>query len=148
MSYQERRALLNLIGSIIITSVYGFYMSGQYPDVDVYSVEMFRFWGTFFLLLIPVSIVAKIILHILFSIANTIITQEAEPTITDERDKLIELKAMRNSLYVFGIGVMLAMGSLVLEMSPSMMFIILFMAGFICDLVGDLSQFYFYRRGY
>lgn len=148
MSYQERRSLVHLFGSIVVTSLYGVYMSGRYPDVDPYTAEMFHFWGTFFLLLIPVSIVAKIIINIIFSIINTIITQHEEPLMMDERDKLIELKALRNSLYLFGIGVIVAMGSLVWEMSPSFMFLLLFMAGFIADLVGDLSQFYFYRRGY
>ena len=94
------------------------------------------------------SIVAKIIIYILFSIVNMIATREEEPSITDERDKLIELKATRNSLYVFGAGFLVAMGSLVMEMPPSAMFIILICAGIVSEMISDLSQFYFYRRGF
>lgn len=148
MSYQERRALVNLISTILITGVYSAYMLQRYPESSPYSAEVFRFWGSFVLILIPVSIVAKIIIHIVFSIINTVATHETEPAITDERDKLIELKATRNSLYVFATGFFAAMGSLVMEQSPSVMFIILIGTGVVSDMVSELSQFYFYRRGF
>lgn len=148
MSYQERRSLINIIETIITTGGYVLFMAQRYPDVDAYSVEMFRFWGTFFLLLILVSIVVKIIINILFIILYTVIAREEQPTITDERDHMIELRSTRNSLYIFAIGVILAMGSLVLEMPPSTMFILLFMGGFLAGMVSEISEYYFYRRGY
>lgn len=148
MSFQERRAVVYMLGSIGTVVLYAAYMAQRYPDAGAYSVEVFRFWGLFFLLLIPVSIVTRIIIHILFSIVHTVSTQEEEPQITDERDHLIELRSTRNALYVFSVGVILAMGSLVLEMRPDVMFILLLGAGFGASLVDELSQFYFYRRGY
>ena len=148
MSYQERRAIVNFISSILITALYSLYMFQRYPDTDAYSVEVFRYWGWFILILIPVSIVARIIIYIVFVILNTIATKEMERDISDERDKLIELKSARISLYVFTLGFLLAMISLVLEQPPSVMFIILISAGLLSDTLNELAQFYFYRRGF
>jgi hypothetical protein len=66
---------------------------------------------------------------------------------SDERDKFIELRALRNALYVFTGGFFLAMGSLALGMPPSVMFIVLMCSGYVSGLVGDGSQIYFYRKG-
>jgi uncharacterized membrane protein len=148
MSYQERRSLVNLISIILITAVYSAYMIQRYPAGSAYSPEVFHFWGAFFLILIPVSVVARIIIYIIFHIINAIATREEEPPITDERDKLVELKASQNSLYVFAVGFILAMVALVVGMPPAAMFIILICSGVASEMVGDISQFYFYRRGF
>jgi uncharacterized membrane protein len=148
MSYQERRSLANVASTILITILYCSFMAVRYPQADAYSPEIFRFWGTFFLLLIPVSIVLKILSMILFTIINVIATREEEPPITDERDKSIELRANRNSLWVFAGGFILAMASLVVDVPPAGMFIILICAGVVSEIVSEVSQFYYYRRGF
>lgn len=146
MSIQERRALVSLISGLVIFAVYSAYMFQRLPSGEAYSPDVFHYWGSFILILIPVSIVARIIIYILFSIINKIVTNEDEPWITDERDKLIEMKAARNSLYVFMVGLLLAMASLVAYWPPTAMFIILLFAGMMSEVIGDLSQFFFYRR--
>jgi uncharacterized membrane protein len=148
MSFQEKRAVVAFITTLLVSAVYFAVMLQRYPEGDVYSADVFRYWGTVILILIPVSIVAKIIVHIGFSIVNTLATQEEEPSITDERDHLIELRAARNSLYVFTIGFALAMGALVIDMPPSTMFIVLILSGILSEVAGDLTQFYLYRRGF
>jgi hypothetical protein len=148
MSYQERRAIVAIISSIVITAVYSGYMMQRYPQADAYSPEIFRFWGAYFLILIPVSIVARIIIHIVFSIINAIATREREPGLTDERDKLIEMKSSYSSGWVFIVGFMLAMGALAIGQPPAVMFIIMLCAGLLSDVMSELSQFFFYRRGF
>jgi len=147
MSYQEKRTVVSLVSTILITVIYSLVMAQRYTATNPYSAEAFHFWGAFLLILIPVSIVARIVIYIVFSIFNTIITKEKEPAFTDERDKLIELKAARNSLYTFTAGFLLAMGSLVLDMPPNVMFILLICAGLMADVIGETSNLYFYRRG-
>jgi hypothetical protein len=147
MSYQERRSIVSLISNIIIVALYSAWMIQRYPTAEPYSVEIFRFWGAFFLILIPVSIVAKILIAIFFAIANAIATRQIESDITDERDRLFELKSLRNSLYAFAIGFLVAMVSLVVDLPPTVMFILLFCAGVVSEVIGDVSQFYLYRRG-
>lgn len=147
MSYQERHSIVNLISTLAITALYSAYMLPRYPQADPYSPEIFRFWGSFFLILIPVSIIARIIIEIIFTILNTIATREKVPSITDERDKLIGLKATRNGLYTFIAGFLIALASLAMDNPPVTMFIILLGAGLASTVVDDLSQVYFYRRG-
>jgi hypothetical protein len=146
MSYQERRALVSLTSSIVIPVVYTVVMLQRYPNADPYAPEIFHYWGSFFLLLVVVSIIARIVIAIVFSIFNTIATREGEPDIMDERDKLIELQAKRNTLYIFGVGVMLAMGALVIGQPPAVMFVLLVGAGAVSDIAGEVSQFSIYRR--
>lgn len=147
MSYQERRAIVSLISSVLITVVYFAYMSQRYPDAGDYSPEVFRFWAGAILVLIPVSIVARIIITIGFSIVNTIATNEGEPSLMDERDKLVELKSLQIALYVFSLGFVAAMVAVVLKNPPSVMFAILIGAGLLSDMVSEFFQFHFYRRG-
>jgi len=148
MSYQERRTIVSLISTILITAFYFAYVFQKYPDASAYTADVFHFWGSTILILIPVSIVAKIIIYIVFSIINTVATNEQEPSFSDERDKLIELKSTRNSLYVFMVGFLLSMIPLVMSMPPAVMFIILIVAGILSEMAGDISQLYFYRRGF
>ncbi len=148
MSYQERRSLVNLIGSILVTTLYSAYMIQRYPEAGWYAPEVFHFWGSFFLILIPVTIVARIVIYILFAIISAVTTREEEPAITDERDQLIEIKSQIKSAYVFGIGFVLAMVALVLGMPPAVMFILLLLGGVVSEIISDISQFYFYRRGF
>jgi hypothetical protein len=54
MSYQERRSIVNLISTILISALYSAYMIQRYPEGNTYSADVFRFWGAFFLILIPV----------------------------------------------------------------------------------------------
>jgi uncharacterized membrane protein len=148
MSIHERKAIVSIIGTIIISIGYAAYMAQRYPFVDLYSPEVFRFWGAYFLILILVTIVAKIIIAIVFSILNTIATGEAEPSITDERDHLIDLKATRNGMWLFILGFVLAMVALVMGQPPAVMFLIILCGGMVSDLISDFSEFYFYRRGF
>jgi hypothetical protein len=94
-----------------------------------------------------VSIAAKIIITIVFNIIYRITTNEVEPSFSDELDKLIELKATKISHYVFTLGFLLAMGSLVMDMPHSAMFIILILSGFVSEMVGVITQLYLYRKG-
>lgn len=148
MSFQERRTLATLVGTILGNVVYTGYMMQRYPTAaGDYSPEVFHYWATFFLILIPISIVAYIVIYIIFSILNTVATREMEPDITDERDRLIELKANQSAAYVFGIGFMLSMIALAASLPPAAMFAILLCAGMASEIISSLLQFYYYRRG-
>ncbi len=107
----------------------------------------FSFWGKIFLILIPVSIGARIIAHIIFHIAYKISTDEEDMNITDERDKLIELKSQRVSHWVFMLAYILAMGSLTMDVPHYYMFLIFFVGGLFSELAQALSALYFYGRG-
>lgn len=148
MSYPERRAFVSILTTLVVTGIYAAYMAPQYPQADAYSPEIFHFWGRFFLILIPVSIAARVIIQILFVILNTIATREEISDRGDERTRLIELKSTRNGMWIFVLGFFLAMSALVAELQPSIMFVVLIGSGLLASLVSDVSEFYFYRRGF
>lgn len=93
------------------------------------------------------TIVSQIIIHIIFAIINKIVTNEDISSITDERDKLIELKAIRISHWIFIFGFLLSMGSQAVGMQPWVMFITLIFSGFIAAIVSEIAKIYFYRKG-
>ncbi|MFJ7729787.1 hypothetical protein ACIQXV_27255 [Neobacillus sp. NPDC097160] len=147
MTYQEKKSIVSLISTIVIFVSYCLYMYPQYPEEGIESIETLRYWGSFVLILTLVSIVAHIIISIIFNIVFRITTREKEPRFADELDKLIELKAFRNSFFVFILGFLVAMGSLIIYQPLLVMFIILIISGFISDVTGSITKFYHYRRG-
>jgi hypothetical protein len=106
------------------------------------------FWGWVFLAFILVSVVAKILITIAFTIHYRITTREEEPSFSDERDQWIELKGARNANYAFSIGVVLSMASLVINTPLYVMFTLLIYSGLVASIVDDITQFYLYRRGF
>jgi hypothetical protein len=146
MSYQEKKIYVNLISTTVIFGFYCLYVFQTHQE-RIDSTDSFSFWAAVILILIPVSIVAKIIISIVFNIINRITTNEKEPSFSDELDKLIELKAIRNSHSVFVAGFLLAMVLLVIDKPPSVMFITLILSGFLSEVVGGITQLYLYRKG-
>ncbi|MBP1967653.1 hypothetical protein [Paenibacillus aceris] len=147
MTYQEKKSIVSLISTIIIFGSYCLYMYPQYPEGGLESMEIFRYWGSFVLILMLVSIVAHIMISIIFNIVFRITTGEKEPTFMDELDKLIDLKATRNSFVVFILGFLLAMASLVIDQPSQVMFMVLVISGFFSDVTGSVTKLYHYRKG-
>ena len=152
MSYQESRSLTNIISTILITGIYSLVVYQRYLNGVADTTDVFRFWALTILIFIPISIVARIIIMIIFSIINAAIQtakgEEAdELEITDERDKLIELKATKISLIVFSIGFILALVTQITSMSHHMFFIVLIIFGVISEIVSETMTIIYYRKG-
>lgn len=147
MGHQEKQSIVSIIGSLLIIGIYSMYVYKNYVAENLDILNDFKFWGKSFLYLIPIGIVVQIVIHIVFAIANRIITQEDMPDITDERDKLIELKSIRISHWIFITGFMLSMGSLALGMKPYVMFLTLLSSGFLASLTSEVAKIIYYRKG-
>ncbi len=147
MTYQEKKSVVSLFSAVLIFGAFCLYMYPRFPEWGLEEAETFRFWGSFVLVLTLISIVAHIVISIIFNILFRITTGEKEPSFEDELDKLIALKANRNSFAVFILGFLLAMGSLVIAQPSQAMFIILVASGFIADVTGSVTKLYHYRKG-
>lgn len=147
MTYQEKKSIVSLFSAILIFGAYCAYRVPQYPKGQPESAEVFRYWGSFVLTLVVVSILAHILISIIFNMVFRITTGEKEPGFADELDKLIDLKAFRNSFAVFIAGFIAAMGSLALEQPSQVMFVILIASGFLSDVTGSATRLYHYRKG-
>ncbi len=148
MSYHEKRAVVNMFSSVLVTAGYSVYLYIRYLAGGGGFINDPRFWGKAFLIFIPVSIVANIIINIAFTIHYRLTTKEEEPSISDERDKIIELKGSRNALFVFSIGVVLSMVTLVIGLPLYVMFITMIYSGLLSSVIDEFTQFYLYRRGF
>ena len=147
MTYQEKKSIVSLVSAVLIFAAYSAYMYPRYPEGAQDVAEAFRYWGSFVLVLTVVSIIAHILISIVFNLVFRITTGEKEPTFADELDKLIDLKATRNSFFVFILGFLLAMGSLVVDQPAGVMFVILIVSGFVSDVTGSVTKLYHYRKG-
>lgn len=148
MSYHERKAILDGASSLILTLAFSGYAYQRYLAEGIQLLQNPQFWGQTFLTFIVVSIIISIFMTIGFTIHYRLTTHETEPKFTDERDKLIELKATRNSYFAFVIGVLLSMCLIALNFPLYTMFIGLTYSGLAASLVDDVTQFYLYRRGF
>lgn len=147
MDVKEKRILISLISSALIMGLYAWYVYGRYIAGNPEILNDFSFWGTSFLILIPIAIITQIIIQIVFAIYIHATSNEEIDPVDDERDKLIELKAIKISHYIFITGFALAMGSLTLRMQPWVMFVVLISSGFMATVVNEIARLYFYRKG-
>jgi hypothetical protein len=145
---KEKMIMVSIITSLLIISIYSIFVYKKHIEANPEIINNLKFWGKSFLILIPISIAAQIIIHIIFIIINKIVAnEEPPPLLSDEMDKLIELKSKRISHWIFIAGFLLAMGSLVLEMPVWVMFVTLIYSGFLAAIVSEIAKIYFYRRG-
>jgi hypothetical protein len=149
MSSKEKETIIGLISSTLILLIYSLYVYKNYLVSDWSLLNNFKFWGTAFLVMIPVSIVAQIVIHIIFAIIHKIATREdLDTSVSDERDKLIELRAIRISHVIFLIGFLLAMTTQAMGMEPFMLFVTLMASGFLATVGSGSAKIYYYRRGF
>ncbi len=164
MSYQEKRVVVSIISGLLVLGSYCAYVYGKVQAGAAVTDDM-KFWAVTMLMFIGIGIVATIVIqivfHILLSMAVAVREQikngecddkEVEKTInaqmvTDEMDKLIELKSMRISFAIAGIGFVAALVALVFNYSPAVMMNIIFVSFSAGSLLEGFTQLYFYRRG-
>jgi uncharacterized membrane protein len=147
MSYQVKQNIVNILSGVLITAFYALIILQRHQEGRFNLKEDFDTWGVIFLIYIGVSIVARIIIQIVFHIINAIATREEKVPVTDERDKLISLKATRNSYYVFSSGFVLAVMSLAIGMPVYGIFIAFVATGLLAEITDNGSQIYYYRKG-
>jgi hypothetical protein len=148
MSHEQKNTIISLITSVIVSVPYYIYVLNKYQSENLDSTEAFKFWATAILWIIPIRIVIEILIHIVSVIIEAIVTQKEEVRISDERDKLISLKATRNAYYSFILSFLVAIGTLYSDSKPEVMFITLIIGGFFAELVEHISKLFYYKRGY
>jgi len=167
MSYQEKKTLVTITSGAVLFVAYILLILPQYKLGE--NSEDLRFWASTILSFIGISIIINIVIqiafHILFSVSiafDETVKEVAQEKVADEkqidrkiklemvedeRDKMIELKSIRVGYYFTGIGVIIALFSLVLNYSPAVMLNILFLSYLVGSLIEGLTQLYYYRKG-
>ncbi|MFC3746453.1 hypothetical protein [Paenibacillus sp. GCM10012306] len=98
MTYHPKKAIVSILTSLLVF-LYLFIDIQGTSSAGVESLP--QLWGAFFLKWIVIEVLAKMVILIVFNILNRLTTREAEPSFADERDRMIELKAVRNFALCF-----------------------------------------------
>jgi len=148
MSYQEKNSIISLFSSLLIFGLYCLWVFQINPDNSGTIEGTLRYWGLVIVLMLPVQIIPRIIIQMIFTIINWAVKKEDPPSFSDELDKIINLKATRNSFYGFCIVFFIAMGLLALGLTVQAMFYIMFFGFMACGIIAEISELVYYRRGY
>lgn len=147
MSIQEKKAVFNLVTTILFMGGYVLYTFGIYGDVNLPKIHEPAFWGEFMLIMMGVTIVLKIVSYIIFYLVMKQMHKDEDPEFEDDYDKLIEMRSDRNSHHLFMLGFIVSLIPLARGASISNMFIIILSAGLISSIASDVSKLYFYKKG-
>lgn len=151
MYYGEGKTFVELVSSIATLLIYGIAVGvGLYNEYIVIN-DILQFWAIIILIFIPLSIIVRIIVHILYSIGNSVAHEIKggfpDNEVVDERDKMIMLKATRNSMFLFVVGFFVGLIFLAFKMSPHYFFGSIVLFGALTDLMSTILTMVYYRRG-
>lgn len=147
MDLKEKRILVSLISSVLFMAIYCLFVYYRVMDGNPALMHDLRFIGKAFLIMIPLAIVVQIIIQIILAIVFKISGHNDIDPVDDERDKLIELKSIKISHYIFIVGFMMAMGCLAFGLKPSVMIFVLMASGFLASVVNETLRLWYYRKG-
>lgn len=145
MSYQQQRSVAAIVTGLIVVVVYFWMTLSRLEAVGPDTEALLRFWAASILIMVPVGVVASIVTAILAAIVYRIIAGEDPPTIEDERDRIIELKANQVSQAIFVLVFVGSMVPVVLGASVTGMFLVLVGGGFLAHVVGEVARILMYR---
>jgi hypothetical protein len=157
MSFNSKRIIVSTVAGFLLVAAYTIYALGEYSPAP----EDLKAWATAMLCFIGISVIAVIVIQILFHIAAAvgIAVKERECddkeieknlsslTTEDERDKLINLKASHIGYILAGIGFVSTLIALVLGISSVLALHILFGALFIGAIIEGIVSVYYYEKG-
>lgn len=150
MSYQEKNITVSLISQLLILGFYLVNLYQMFQEGGLVPGRVFGLWATVILAAIVANILASILTNIVLTIFEAIKSKEYnEPRfIADERDKLIELKGMQSGYITFSVGTLVAIIAFVVGQPALQAFNAIVFFAILAQIVSDISQVYFYRRGF
>jgi hypothetical protein len=147
MSYHEKENIVNIFSGLLIAAIYWWIVYQRHLEGRFDLTEDFQKWGVVFLIFMGVSVAVRIVIYIIFHILNYIATREEDIPVSDERLKLIKLKATRNSYFSFIVPVGAGFMLMALGVPIYWLFILFIIGGLISELVDNGSQLYYHQKG-
>jgi hypothetical protein len=138
-----------MVVNLAVFIAYFIIITGMHADGRFDGDDAAQLVGRALLYLIGVQIGATILAHIIAAIIHAIATRSEEPDIIDERDRGIELRALRVSFIVFGVGFVVTLGAMAFT-STTMFFAFQYLVAAMTlgDLLGNFTRLRLYRRGF
>jgi uncharacterized membrane protein len=148
MSYQINRVIAYMISNLIGVGVYAVLLSRSLQGGSLAESVIDSAYGRMILTVIGIQIALSIVLIIIVSIVQAVVTRDEDFDSGDERDNLIDLRANRISFSVFGVGYLLAMIALALGQPVAITLNMIVLSLFGAAIVGYVAQLFYYRRGF
>lgn len=149
MSLGEREALTGFLSMSVSILLFWWRLGGQFEAGLFEGAEGLVHWARQVLILIAISIGVAIAVTILFTILYAIVTGDQKPSgLRDERDRGIELRAMRLGMWVLSFGLVAMIADLAMGGSAFRALNLVLAACALSELVKDGFKILLYRRGY
>jgi len=160
MTFKSKRTSASLVAGVIIITAYIVYATGRSAPAST----NLKAWALALLIFIGISIVAVIVIQILFHILSAIGLAVKEHTqgrapdenveralssemIDDEMDKLISLKATRIGHWFTGIGILVLLLTLAFGASPVLALHIVVDAFALSGIAEGIASVHLYEKG-
>lgn len=150
MSFQEKNFAVTLVNFTLILGYYVIRVLQMISNATFNKDNMLHLWLVIIIWAVVVTILATILTHIVIAIIESIKTKK-EPImkdISDERDKLIDLKGIKVTNMVSSLGAFAAMLTFAFDMPALVMFTLLIFFGLLAQIGGDITRIFLYRRGF
>ncbi len=149
MSFEVKNTYAGLASTVVIFAVYYTVVSGMYGEGRFEGAAGLALLGKAILALMAGGIVVHIVMLILANILFAILQNDPKPSfVVDERDKLIELRGLRVSYYVFGAGYVVSMIALAMGLGAFGVFNLLLVFCALSAWVEALLKLFLYHRGF
>lgn len=146
MSHEERNNIASLIAGLLINIYVIIKLSNMFESGRLDGPDAMMIWARAMLWVIPIGILTVIICIILFSILFAIAERDGNPSfIVDERDEAIKTFGMRFTMVVTSIGFVAGLVALAFGAAPLYVFIGMFFAFSLGDLIGNSAKLIRYR---
>ncbi|HTT98840.1 MAG TPA: hypothetical protein VMF58_12380 [Rhizomicrobium sp.] len=139
MPFREKSAWISLLAYL---GIYGFYFAKVGAALMRGDTD-----GTPFLGLFAQSVVMFVLVTIVFTVVIAVLSPRDAQAPTDEREKLIALKASSASGYVLASGVVLTIGVIFFGVKEFLVINLLFFVLVLSEMFRIVTQIVLYRRG-
>ncbi|HKW51760.1 MAG TPA: hypothetical protein VJQ53_08515 [Candidatus Eisenbacteria bacterium] len=135
-SFEEKSVWIQLIGMVVVLGSY-FVVAARMLSMGVTVVAAF----------VPLFCVAVVLLVVVLVAGHTIVAIASRPEGRDERDRVIEWRAERNSSWILSVGVLAAITGMVLSVANVWIAHLLMLSMLLSEVAGYVFQLVYYRRG-
>ena len=147
MTYQEAKYATSMATTALAAVIYAVRVRALKAEGYFDGTDGMVLTGRAILILIAVIVVAGILGQILLAIATAISGNKPDMD-EDERDKLIDLKAMNWAFSIFGFGLLAALIALALGHPAFAVFHYIIYAMIAAGLCADMIRIWLHRRGF
>ena len=138
-SFEEKSVWIQLLSLIVVFGSY-FFIALRMILGGITNIKAF----------IPLFFIATVILIIIIiagHIVAAIVHHKDKPDQRDERDRLVAWRSESNSAWILGTGILVALIGLVLSVQTVWIANLLLFFLFLSEIVNNLFQIFYYRRG-